>query len=880
MALIFPSNPTLNQVYSTGSLSWTWNGKSWNNGTSILVTSNLVSSSVQFTNGNTNAFDTTSNITVGQITASFAKISGSIFGTASFAILAQTSSYVENAQTASYVVLAQTASYVLNAVSASYSLTASYVALAQTASYVENAQTASCVTLAQTASYVTLSQTASYISTASYALAALSASYAPNIYVLPSNVVSSSAQHANGGGVSFDTNTNITVGQITASFAKITNLTVEYVTSSVMVITGSNKFGDASNDKQEFTGSVSISGSLSVTGALNTSGTITSTATGDIFSSTAATTTEKFSRFNNTGGATKWGTESSVGGTIFLGTTAYASVFGSALNNPVQIASNNSVVATVSSTGLAVTGTLSATGNTITFGTDNFTLTDTYFGYVGNSYRVLRVGTNASQRSVALCVDPSTITGGSFSGSGQILIPNNGILAPNSAGTDWMGVLRATGGNVIIGPVLTSGELVGGVTGTMTMSSTGLAVTGTLSATGGASITGAVSSANAFVSTGVVTANGADRVTLDFGSGAFGRVLAWGPNNATAGQLDLGVLSANATVGSTSIARISSTGLAVTGTLSSTGILSGPGFRASKTTATSGLVKIQDEGANVYNVIGSRNNADNAALPLNFQATNFDFNGAVAVTGALSATSNSASAIAFFRNDNTSGANTPLIVAAINRQNSATHALKLSVDGNSNPYLIANGSTEIRFGIDNGGYAEVARITSTGLAVTGNTKSTFPGSTGGSPGYGFWAQDSTDASGAGFAGFAKASGTVIGSITRVTTTDAVAYNTTSDGRLKENLRDFTDSGRLIDALKPRVFDWKNSDENGKNVVGFVAQEEHAADPIFAHIGAVSVGDEDAETITKQWQRSDSALIPILVAELKALRQRVAALEAK
>ena len=187
-----------------------------------------------------------------------------------------------------------------------------------------------------------------------------------------------------------------------------------------------------------------------------------------------------------------------------------------------------------------------------------------------------------------------------------------------------------------------------------------------------------------------------------------------------------------------------------------------------------------------------------------------------------------------------------------------------------------NGGQNIKFYAGGGGL--ISTISSTGLAVTGNTKSTFPGSTGGSAGYGFWAQDSTDASGAGFAGFAKASGTVIGSITRVGTTDAVVYNTTSDARLKENLRDFTDSGRLIDSLKPRVFDWKNSDENGKNVVGFVAQEEHAADPIFAHIGAVSVGDEDADTITKQWQRSDSALIPILVAELKALRQRVAALE--
>ena len=73
----------------------------------------------------------------------------------------------------------------------------------------------------------------------------------------------------------------------------------------------------------------------------------------------------------------------------------------------------------------------------------------------------------------------------------------------------------------------------------------------------------------------------------------------------------------------------------VNGALSATGILSGPGFRASKTTASSGLVKIQDEGANVYNVIGSRNSADSAALPLDFQATSFAFNAPVDVRGNL-----------------------------------------------------------------------------------------------------------------------------------------------------------------------------------------------------------------------------------------------------
>jgi hypothetical protein len=193
------------------------------------------------------------------------------------------------------------------------------------------------------------------------------------------------------------------------------------------------------------------------------------------------------------------------------------------------------------------------------------------------------------------------------------------------------------------------------------------------------------------------------------------------------------------------------------------------------------------------------------------------------------------------------------------------------------------------FSIGTTGGATFATFNSTGIAVTGTVSAIAVGNSGsgafrssfnGSTHNGIDLSESAGVSGAGFAQFRKSDGTSIGSITRVTTTDAVILNTSSDGRLKENLRDFTDSGRLIDSLKPRVFDWKNSDENGKNVVGFIAQEEHAADPIFAHIGAVSVGDENPNTVTKQWQRSDSALIPILVAELKSLRQRLAALESK
>ena len=253
----------------------------------------------------------------------------------------------------------------------------------------------------------------------------------------------------------------------------------------------------------------------------------------------------------------------------------------------------------------------------------------------------------------------------------------------------------------------------------------------------------------------------------------------------------------------------------------------------------------------------------------------------------------------------TVGATTPSTVAATTLTTLATNGvnifesagvssvgLQFRTNG-SNRFKIETPSASSDLVFYSGGTTEVARFSSTGLEVTGTGRFTgavltigtgYSGAGAVDVGFdgnarnGSSFTDSTDTSGAIFASFRKASGVAIGSISRVTTTDAVVLNTTSDGRLKENLRDFTDSGRLIDSLKPRVFDWKNSDENGKNVIGFIAQEQHAADPIFAHIGAVSVGDEDPKTITKQWQRSDSALIPILVAELQSVRQRLAALE--
>lgn len=189
-------------------------------------------------------------------------------------------------------------------------------------------------------------------------------------------------------------------------------------------------------------------------------------------------------------------------------------------------------------------------------------------------------------------------------GSAGALVTNGGALGTPSSGT----VTNLTG---------TASININGTVGATTPSTGAFT---SLSVSGGAYITGAVNigSTGVGLETGVASSvnvlRGFDRTTISYA-----------PVSIRSSTFDY---KSDET---STVLSASSTGLAVTGTLSSTGILSGPGFRASKVTATSGLVKIQDEGANVYNVIGSRNNADNAALPLNFQASSFDFNAAIAI---------------------------------------------------------------------------------------------------------------------------------------------------------------------------------------------------------------------------------------------------------
>lgn len=117
--------------------------------------------------------------------------------------------------------------------------------------------------------------------------------------------------------------------------------------------------------------------------------------------------------------------------------------------------------------------------------------------------------------------------------------------------------------------------------------------------------------------------------------------------------------------------------------------------------------------------------------------------------------------------------------------------------------------------------------------------------------------------------FLYQSATNVGTVT--TNGSSVAYNTTSDGRLKENVEPYNPVAAcaVLEALEAVEFDWRG----GGHDIGFIAQ---AVEPLYPH--AVTIGRGEPETPDfRPWQMDPAKLVPVLVTALQDTRRHIAEL---
>ena len=201
------------------------------------------------------------------------------------------------------------------------------------------------------------------------------------------------------------------------------------------------------------------------------------------------------------------------------------------------------------------------------------------------------------------------------------------------------------------------------------------------------------------------------------------------------------------------------------------------------------------------------------------------------------------------------------------------------VIGGINDAASANIPLEFRYGttaafINSG--TEAMRIDSSGNLLVGGTtvrdNARITCETAGQNGLAVYVVPNTNA--VDFALFRANAGTLCGNISRVGTTAAVVYSTTSDYRLKNVIGVVTGHGERIDALKPIHYEWK---DGGASTSGFLA---HEFQEIYANsvTGTKDNVDKDGKPVYQGMQASSAEVIADLVAEIQSLRKRLTALE--
>jgi Chaperone of endosialidase len=614
------------------------------------------------------------------------------------------------------------------------------------------------------------------------------------------------------------------VGAVPIVNATINNTTIGVVTPSVGNFT---TIGATTQGTGAFT-TLSAS-STSTLAAINSSGVVVlSSANGNPLRLTGTTTDANSIIITNTGGTGVFGMENSTGGNQIIGSTAYDLIVRGPSGIAFSANAGSNMQMRLSSTGLAVTGAVTATGNV---GLASGTLLTLNSNNSAASYAI-QAATSASPYDFRFIGDSDSITQRNFS---------FGYYTGNSSGSAWNPkvTINSYTGNVGIGTTSpgykldVSGEL--GATNAYLNNITLPASGSTIGTDSLGSISGAAF--QLFGTTGgksiYAYTNGSTRLIID-----------------SNGNVGIGNSSPASDVRLTSRAPSSSGyNLFLEQNNGLDGYLMGctsvDGALTFSRRATSGTVTIERARITPDGNLGIGTTNPTAKI--------------YAVTAANS--------IGFLVTDNTS----------------SDFAVK--VGASTGVVQVGSPSGAMSFSTLN---TERARIDTGGRFMVGTTSAAYSASISTitySNQYGIACQQAVGTSHAFLSDAANSSGTYkhfifldAGTFRGDITSNGVImiYGGTSDYRLKDITGPLTDSGAFIDALKPKVGTWKS---NGSKFAGFLAHE-------FAEVSPSSVSgekdavDEEGKPKYQSMQASSAEVIANLVAEIQQLRKRMAAVESK